>query len=76
MKILLLCGMLHQMYHVVAYVMPENQFFYSCCLYFHNFLLIKSGLGNLMGKIQWNNSLCSLTYTDGVEIDTESDEQR
>ena len=50
--------------------------YYSCCLYFLNFLLIESGWGNLMGEIQWNNSLCSLTYTDGVKIDIESDEQR
>ena len=26
MKTLFLCGMLHRMYHFVAYVMPENQF--------------------------------------------------
>ena len=49
MKTLLLCGMLHRMYHFVVYVMPENQFI-SCCLYFLHFLLNEIWWGNLMGK--------------------------
>ena len=53
MKTLLLCGMLHRMYHFVAYVMPENQFI---TVVVH--ILTESGWGNLIGK--FNGIICSV----------------
>ena len=43
MKVLLLCDVLHQMYHVVAYVMPENQFITVVVYIFLIFFLLKVG---------------------------------